>query len=31
MFGQSEEDKYVKCKGCGCKYINDDDALGSNV
>ena len=27
MSGQSEEDKHIKCKGCNCKYINDDDQM----
>ena len=27
MSGQSEEDKYIKCKGCGCKYMNDDEHI----
>ena len=24
MATQSEQDKHIKCKGCECKYINDD-------
>ena len=24
MSGQSEEDKHIKCKGCNCKYVNDE-------
>ena len=27
MSGQSEEDKYIKCKGCNCKYSNDDEHI----
>ena len=27
MSGQSEEDKCIKCKGCGCKYINDGEHI----
>ena len=25
MTTQCEQDKYIKCKGCKCKYINDDE------
>ena len=27
MSGQSEQDKYIKCKGCKCKYINDEEHI----
>ena len=25
MAEQNERDKYIKCKGCKCKYINDEE------
>ena len=31
MSGQSEEDKYIKRKGCGCKYINDYEHIQQSV
>ena len=27
MTEQNEQDKYIKCKGCKCKYINDDEHI----
>jgi hypothetical protein len=27
MSEQNEQDKYIKCKGCQCKYINDDEHI----
>ena len=27
MATQSEQDKYIKCKGCKCKYINDGEHI----
>ena len=27
MSEQVEQDKYIKCKGCKCKYINDDEHI----
>ena len=27
MSGQGEQDKYIKCKGCKCKYINDEEHI----
>ena len=27
MTEQSEQYKYIKCKGCKCKYINDDEHI----
>ena len=27
MTTQSEQDEYIKCKGCKCKYINDDEHI----
>ena len=27
MSGQSDEEQYIKCKGCGCKNINDDEHI----
>ena len=27
MSGRSEQDKYIKCKGCKCKYINDEEHI----
>ena len=27
MSEQSGQDKYIKCKGCKCKYINDDEHI----
>ena len=27
MAEQSKQDKYIKCKGCKCKYINDEEHI----
>ena len=27
MAGQNEQNKYIKCKGCKCKYINDEEHI----
>ena len=27
MSGQSEQDKYIKRKGCTCKYMNDEEHI----
>ena len=27
MTAQSEQDKYIKCKGCKCKHINVDEHI----
>ena len=31
MATQSEQGKYIKCKGCNCKYINDDEHVKQDV
>ena len=27
MAEQNEQNKYIKCKGCQCKYINDEEHI----
>ena len=27
MTEQNKQDKYIKCKGCKCKYINDEEHI----